>query len=70
MNKRECEIIEVTVCFDLYMDTSYQEKENKYQALINLLNRQEITTSMNVMCFGSFGTVHTNVRRNLKRLGL
>ena len=23
VNKRECEIVEVTVCFDLYMDTSY-----------------------------------------------
>ena len=30
MNKRECEIFEVAVCFDLYMDTSYQEEENKY----------------------------------------
>ena len=38
VSKRECEIVEVTVCFDLYMDTSYQEKENKYQPLINLLN--------------------------------
>ena len=70
VNKRECEIVEVTACFDWYMDTSYQERENKCQRLINLLNRHGITTSMSVMCFGSLGTVHTNVRRNLKRLGL
>ena len=70
MNKRECEIVEVTVCFDLYMDTSYEEKGNKYQPLINLLNEHGIATSISVMCFGSLGTVHKNVRGNLKRLGL
>ena len=70
MNGRECEIVEVTVCFDLYMDTSYQEKRNKYQPVINLLNRHGIATSISVMCFGSLGTVHKNVRGNLKRLGL
>ena len=46
------------------------KKENEYQRLINLLNRHGITTSMSVMCFGSLGTVPTNVRRNLERLGL
>ena len=70
VNGRECEIVEVTVCFDLYMDTSYQEKRNKYQPVINLLNRHGIATSISVMCFGSLGTVHKNVRGNLKRLGL
>ena len=70
VNGRECEIVEVTVCFDLYMDTSYQEKRNKYQPVINLLNRHGIATSISVMCFRSLGTVHKNVRGNLKRLGL
>ena len=70
VNGRECEIVEVTVCFDLYMDTSYQEKRNKYQPVINLLNRHGIATSISVMCFGSLGAVHKNVRGNLKRLGL
>ena len=69
-NKRDCEIVEVTVCFDLYMDTSYNEKVNKYQALRNLLNEHGIATSISVMCFGSLGTVHKSVRENLKRLGL
>ena len=69
-NKRDCEIVEVTVCFDLYMDTSYNEKVNKYQTLRNLLNEHGIATSISVMCFGSLGTVHKSVRGNLKRLGL
>ena len=47
-----------------------KKKKNEYQPLINLLNRHGITTSMSVMCFGSLGTVHTNMRRNLKILGL
>ena len=47
------------------MDTSYQD-----QPLIDLLNEHGITTSISVMCFGSLGTVHKNVRGKLKRLGL
>ena len=31
------------------MDASYQEKENKYQPLINLLNEHGIATRMSVM---------------------
>ena len=58
MNKRECEIVEVNL--------HLQEKGNKYQPFINLLNEHGITTSISVMCFGSLGTVHKNVRGNLK----
>ena len=31
--EKECEIIEVTVCFDLYMPESYERKARKYQQL-------------------------------------
>ena len=41
-----------------------------YIDCMNLLNRHGIATSISVMCFGSLGTVHKNVRGNLKRLGL
>ena len=63
LNKRKCEIIEVIVCFDLYMDTSYREKGNKYQPLINF-------NKFSVMYFGSLGTVHKDWRGNLKKIGL
>ena len=62
MNKRECKIVEVTVCFDLYSDTSYNEKLNKYQNLINLLNEHRIAASISVMCFGSLGRGYPDSR--------
>ena len=38
-NEKECKIIEVTLCFDLYMSESYESKARKYQQLKNILNR-------------------------------
>ena len=32
-NEKECEIIEVTVCFDLYISQAYESKARKYQQL-------------------------------------
>ncbi len=69
-NKKECEIIEVTVCFDLYMSESYRSKETKYQQLKNILDQNGIKTNIRILCFGSLGTVHEDVRKNLRRLGL
>ena len=69
-NEKECEIIEVTVCFDLYMSESYESKARKYQKLKNILNRNGIKTNIRILCFGSLGTVHEDVRKNLKGLGL
>ena len=67
-NEKECEIIEVTVCFDLYMSESYESKARKYQQLKNILNRNGITTNIRILCFGSLGTVHEDVRKNLRGL--
>ena len=30
-NEKECEIIEITVCFDMYMEQSYSGKAEKYK---------------------------------------
>ena len=69
-NEKECEIIEVTVCFDLYMSESYESKARKYQQLKNILNRNGIKTNIRILCFGSLGTVHQDARKNLRGLGL
>ena len=69
-NNKNCEIIEVNVCFDFYMSESYKNKSLKYQQLKNILDQNGIKTSIKVLCFGSIGTVHEGVRRNLGKLGL
>ena len=60
----------VTICFDLYMSESYESKARKYQQLKNILNRNGIKTNIRILSFGSLGTVHEDVRKNLKGLGL
>ena len=69
-NEKECEIIEVTVCFDLYMSESYESKARKYEQLKNILNRNGIKTNIRILCFGSLGAIHEDVRKNLRGLGL
>ena len=69
-NNKVCKIIEVTVCFDLYMPESYRSKYSKYQQLKEILQQNGIRTSIQVLCFGSLGTVHQEVRKNLRKLGL
>ena len=67
MNKSECRIFDI-VCFDLYVDASYQGRGNKYQLWTNLLNEHGIAASISVMCFGSQGIIHKNVKGSLKRI--
>ena len=35
-----------------------------------MLEQNGIKTSIKVLCFGSLGIVHENVRKNLRKLGL
>ena len=69
-NNIMCEIIEVTVCFDLYLSEAYKSKFLKYQRLKNILDQNRIKTSIRLLCFGSLGMVHENVRKNLRKLGI
>ena len=49
---KECKIIEVTVCFDMYLEQSYR-KLNKYQDLKAALEQAGYLTNYYEMCFGS-----------------
>ena len=69
-NEKECEIIEITVCFDMYMEQSYSGKTDKYKELIRVLEQNVIKAKINVLCFASLGSVHKAVRTCLKKLGL
>ena len=68
--QKGCKIIEVTVCFDMYMEQSYMGKQNKYHDLKAAVVHAGYSTDYYVMCFGSLGCVHKDVRGNLRKLGL
>ena len=42
----------------------------KYQQLKNKLDQNRIKINIGILCFGSLGTVHEDVRKNLRKLGL
>ena len=69
-NEQECEITEITVCFDTYMEHLYAGKTEKYKELIRILQQNGIKANISVLCSGSLGSVHKDVRTCLKRLGL
>ena len=54
----------------MYVEQSYSGKAEKYKELIRVLEQNGIEAKINVLCFGSLGSVHKEVRTCLKRLGL
>ena len=64
-----CYIIEITVCYDTYMDYAFNEKVNRYRTLVEFLNMHGIGAKLLVMCFGSLGCIKSDVRNNLRMLG-
>ena len=54
----------------MYMEQSYSGKAEKYKELIRVLEQNGIKAKINVLCFGSLGSVQKEVRTCLKKLGL
>ena len=52
------------------MEQSYRGKLNKYHDLKAALVQAGYSIDYYVMCFGSLGCVHKDVRGNLRKLGL
>ena len=62
-----CTIVEITVCFDLYLDKAYEAKLERYNPLVESLCRNGFNSKLLVLCFGSLGCVHSNVWNCLRR---
>ena len=65
-NRHQVNIIEVTVCYDLYLDTAYDAKVTKYQELIGCLRKNGLEANLHVICFGSLGCIRKNAWNILK----
>lgn len=59
-------IVEVTVCYDLYMSLSYENKVHIYMPLVNVLKDLGYDVRLMVLCFGSLGTVHKSIFSSLR----
>ena len=54
---RNIEIIEITICYDLYFEQARISKKEKYIPLVNALESLGYFVKMYVLCFGSLGNV-------------
>ena len=61
------DILEITVCYDLYFDVAHDGKISKYQDLVKCLRKNGFDTKLYVLCFGSLGCIRKNVWYNLKQ---
>ena len=60
---RICFIVEIKVCFDLYLEYAYLEKIERYKPLLNIHNENGWNVKLFSLCFGSrmmFGNVYEN----------
>ena len=57
------------MCYDTYFEYSYTGKVDRYGMLLNCLNRHGIDAKLLVMCFGSLGSIKSNIRNDLRVLG-
>ena len=64
---KTCSILEVTVCYDKYLENAYEAKINRYESLVECLNRNGYATKLFVLCFGSLGCVKKDIWNHLTK---
>ena len=64
--QRQCTIVEITVCYDLYLENAYQEKVRRYKELYGYLQRNGFLVQLIILCFGSLGCVKGDVWKGLR----
>ena len=57
----QCTIVEITVCYDLYLENAYQEKVRRYKELCEFLERNGFSMQLVLLCFGSLRCVRSDV---------
>ena len=65
--QRQCTIVEITDCYDLYLENAYQVKFRRYKELCDYLERNGLSVQQVVLCFGSLGGEKVDVCKGLKR---
>ena len=63
---KSCILIEISVCYDIYLDYANQAKKERYSPLVDCLKKNGYDTKLITLCFGSLGSVRNNVWNDLK----
>ena len=65
INNNTVIVVEITICYDLYMIDAFEEKERRYTPLITLLHEKGYSAKLIIMCFGSLGTIEKSIYNSL-----
>ena len=58
--RKTCKIIEITVCYDVYIDFAFNNK-CELEPVQNFLTNKPWKVDLIVLCFGSLGYIKNNV---------
>ena len=65
---KSIEIVEITICYDLYFEQALNGKHEKYLHLLNVLENLGFKVKMHVLCFGSLGNVPKNSSKMVRKI--
>ena len=65
---KSIEIVEITICYDLYFEQALNGKHEKYLHLLNVLENPGFKVIMHELCFGSLGNVPQNCSRMVRKI--
>ena len=57
---KSTEILEITICYDMYFEQALKGKHEKDLHLWNVLENLEVKVKMHVLYFGSLGNIPNN----------
>ena len=66
--RKDINIIEVTICYDVYFELAQNTKLEKYSPLKNVLLQLGYEVNVYIPCFGSLGTEMKDCSRNIRKL--
>ena len=65
--EKKCFIVEITVCYDLYLEYAHNIKYEKYKLLVACLSKNGFDVKLLILCFGLLGSVRNDAWKCLKR---
>ena len=65
---KSIDIVEITICYDLYFEQALSGKHEKYLHLLNVLENLGLKVKMHVLCFGSLGNVPKACSKMIRKI--
>ena len=58
--------MEITVCYDVYLENAYQKKVRRHKEVCNYLDRNGFSVQLVVLCLGSLRYVESDAWKELR----